>query len=293
MGDELRRRSARGELGEENEHLAIPEAVVDEVEGAIHLVARSRRKRLDLPHFRLVRALYHMERHVAFRRLLEGTLRREALKQVDDQAFFPNERFRRRAGIDFTGELPLPFRDTGPERVINGRACQKLGLRPAQQVAQLEHDFLLTKRCRAVPGKGIEQEPQQSHPLIELRFRRAVLDGAACLPRQNRAHLVVRAVLLEERVVDSELIGNVVIAQELGEQLAVHGLAHLLVQRDDFRQILPAARRDERFPAAGARLDLVEAVLLRLEERRHRRVYAHFRGVRLPRAVIGFDVDFA
>ena len=293
MGDEARGRFARSKLGQKHEHLAAAERLVDEVERVAHALARGIDQRRNLRDLSFVRALDGVERNIALGRLLEHALRRKALQQIDDQALLANELPRGGARFDLSRQLAFAFGHAGGKRLVNARTCEELGLRLAQQVAKRHNYALLVERLRAVRRQRIDHQAKKRNALVEGRCLRAIFDGRRRSAGKNRPHLIVGAILLEQRVVHGELVSNVVVAQELHEQVAVHRLAHLLVQRDDLRQIFPTSCRHERFAAARPRFDLVEAVLLRLEERGHGGVKARFGSVGLPRAVVGLDVDFA
>ena len=293
MGDEARSRLARGELGKKHEHLAAAERLIDEVERVAHALVRHSYQRRDLRDLSFVGALDGVERNIALGRLLEHALRRKALQQINDQALLANELPRGGARFDLSRQLAFAFGHAGGKRLVNAHTREELRLRLAQQVAKRHNYAFLIKRLRAVRRQRIDHQAKKRNALVEGRCLRAIFDGRRRSAGKNRPHLIIGAILLEQRVVHGELIGNVVVAQELHEQVAIHQLAHLLVQRDDLRQIFPTTCRHERFAAARPRLDLVEAVLLRLEERGHGRVKARFGSVGLPRAVVGLDVDFA
>ena len=291
---ELRRGLARGQLGHEHEHLARAEALVDEVERRVDARARMGGRRLDLGDLLLVRHLDRAERGLSRRRLLDDAARREIPQKRDDDLLAPHVRMRGRARRHAPAQRRLAPLDARHERLVDRRvAVQELALGVAQQIAQLDDHALLLQHLAALPRQRVEQQADQRHALVELGLLGARDDGLARLAVQDRVDLVVRAVLLEQRVVHGERVGDPVIAQKLAEQLAVDRLAHLLVQRDDRRQVLPAARRHERLAAAGLALHLVEAVLLGVEERRDRRVQALLLGVALPHRVVGVDVDLA
>ena len=293
MGDEARGRLARSKLGQKYEHLAAAERLVNEVERVAHALARGIDQRRNLRDLSFVRALDGVERDIALGRLLEHALRRKALQQIDDQALLANELPRGGARFYLSRQLAFAFGHARGKRLVDARTCEELRLRLAQQVAKRHNYALLIERLRAVRRQRIDHQAKKRNALVEGRCLRAIFNGRRRGAGKNRPHLIIGAILLKQRVVHGELVGNVVVAQELHEQIAVHRLSHLLIQRDDLRQILPTAGRHERFTAARPRFDLVEAVLLRLEERGHGRVKTRFGSIGLPRAVVRLDIDFA
>ena len=97
--------------------------------------------------------------------------------------------------------------------------------------------------------------------------------------------MVARAVLLVEVVVGREVARHLRVLEVLENELARDRQAHLLVDRYDAAQVLPAAGGDELL-AREISLHDVEVLLLDVEVGEDRAMDAHLVGVALP----GFDI---
>ena len=94
--------------------------------------------------------------------------------------------------------------------------------------------------------------------------------------------MVIGAVLVEQQVVGGKAVGNVIVLQELLDQIAVNFLAHALEQLDDFRQILPTARRHKTLTRRRG-YHGIEVFLLQIQKRQNGGVNVVVNGVRAPR----------
>ena len=94
--------------------------------------------------------------------------------------------------------------------------------------------------------------------------------------------MVVGAVLVEQQVVSGKAVGNIIVLQELLNQVAINFLAHALEQLDDFRQILPTARRHEALARRRGHHG-IEVFLLQIQERQNGWMDVVVNGVRTPR----------
>ena len=104
--------------------------------------------------------------------------------------------------------------------------------------------------------------------------------------------MVVGAVLVEQQVVRGKAVGNVIVLQELLNQVAINFLSHALEQLDDFRQILPTARRHKALARRRGHHG-IEVFLLQIQKRQNGWMDIVVNGVRTPRIKRRLHYHFA
>ena len=292
--EKRRRGRARRKLRGKDKHLAaVAEALIQKIEGAVELPAHFARQSGNLFHLCSVGALQSCEGGLTCKRLLFCAQPLQVAQHVQHHSLV--------AYLGVAGAVPQRVPAQGgqaPRSVLAhslGHAFTRKqgGLGVAQRIAQLQHGAFVFHRRRARHRQRVEDKPNQGDALVEGGRTRTLLHLLACPAFQDAPHLVVAAILVEERVIGGKRVGHLVVAQKLGEQVAVERLVHALVDGDGLGEVFPAARRDEALAAAGTALHLVEAVGLGLEKGGDGRVQPLFLGVVLPCRVIRLDVDLA
>ena len=248
--DKLRRSLTRGDLGQEHEHLAAVKDIGHKLEGIGHLGICRINERLDLGHLAHVSILQRLEGLCSLACLCKGACRHELAHEAYRQALLADVSRRHRVGAQSLGKRRLALSQAADERVVDACPRGKRLFDLAQHIARVDDGTFYIEHLCALACQRIQKQPHQSDALVKLSRTGTAVDICIWVAIQDTAHLVVGAVLVKERIVDRELVCYIVITQILSDQVAVDGLAHLLVQRDELGKILPTTCCYKGFAAA-------------------------------------------